>query len=225
MVIFTRLNVAFLLHNYWVFGALGFYEIKNLLWAPILMARGLVHPPAEQFKRLSWAVTLAGMALSIRGNEEHLLARFRHLAHAPAAIIRPKIGGFVATLAVPGAAYFDEESERILERLRAAGCPHMTLFPSPRVTLEEFAILLIASNGWRNRRDVHGHQLLSDTWPAVAKDDMSAVRTALTPFPATASREFASSQDNRMGVVSEARLAAGAYHYSRAMKDRRGRYW
>jgi hypothetical protein len=76
-----------------------------------------------------------------------------------------------------------------------------------------------------NRWDVHGHQLLSDTFPAVAKDDMSAVRKALTPFPATVIREFTTSRDNCLGVVSETRLAASAYPYSREIKDRRGRYW
>ena len=98
-----------------------------------------MHPPAEQFKRLSWAVTLAGMALLISGNEERLLARFRHLAHAPAAIIRPEIDSFVATLAVPGAtclsgdAYFDEESERILEMLTHGRLPAHDAIPvAPR---------------------------------------------------------------------------------------------
>jgi hypothetical protein len=231
VIIFTLLNVAFVLHNYWVFGGLRFYEIKNLLWAPIFIALALVHTPTEKFKRLSWAVTLAGIALSIIGNEEHLIARFRQLTHAPVAIIKPKIGGFVATLGVPGAtylygdSYFDAESERILERFSATGCPSMTVFPSPRVSFDEFAILLIASNGMFNRWDLHGHELLSDTFPAVAKDDMSAVRKALAPFPDTVIREFATSRDQCLGVVSDARLAASAYKYSQEIKDRRGRYW
>lgn len=231
VIIFTLLNVVFVLHNYWVFGGLRFYEIKNLLWAPIFIALALVHTPVEKFKRLSWAVTLAGIALSIIGNEERLIARFRQLTHAPAAVIKPKIGGFVATLAVPGAtylygdSYFDAESERILARFSAAGCPSMTVFPSPHVTFDEFAILLIASNGVFNRWDLHGHELLSDTFPAVAKDDMSAVRKALAPFPDTVIREFATSRDNCLGVVSDARLAASVYHYSQEIKDRRGRYW
>ena len=101
----------------------------------------------------------------------------------------------------------------------------MTVFPSLRVSFDEFAILLIASNGVFNRWDVLGHQLLSDTFPAVAKDDMSAVRKALAPFPDTVIREFAVSRDQCMGVVSDARLAARAYRYSREIKDRRGRYW